>query len=206
MVPERVASIEGVGGSAGDGELVRSLLVARDRLDARLCEALVGFFSAGRHDVEGWRSPVGWLKANGALTDRDAKRLAVRADRLGRWPALARAWFDGALSGAQVEVVVALIPVGLVDLFAAHDTEVSPLLVGLTAAQTRVAVREWVVRADAVTSPDPAEVDQPVEVDARVRLSRTSGGRGVLDGDLDALDRGVVRDRPAGHATPGHPG
>ena len=64
-----------------------------------MCEALVGFFAAGRHDVEGWRSPVGWLTANAGLTDRDAKRLAVRVDRLGRWPVLARSWFDGEISG-----------------------------------------------------------------------------------------------------------
>ena len=69
MIDGLISSIEEIDASGGDGALARSLSAARDRLDARLCEVLVGFFSAGRHDVEGWRSPVGWLKAN-AGTDR----------------------------------------------------------------------------------------------------------------------------------------
>ncbi len=187
-----ISSIEEIDASGGDGALARSLSAARDRLDARLCEALVGFFSAGRHDVEGWRSPVGWLKANAALTDRDAKRMAVRVDRLGRWPVLARSWFDGEICGAQVEVVVALVPAGLVDLYADHDAEVSPLLIGLNAGQTRVAVREWVLRAESLLAPDPGEITAVDEIDASVHLSRTLGGRGVLDGDLDPLTAELV--------------
>ncbi|MCU0310618.1 MAG: HNH endonuclease [Acidimicrobiales bacterium] len=171
----------------GDGESVRHLLVARDRLEARLCESLVRFLAAGTHDVEGWRSPVGWLKANAALTDRDAKRLVVRVERLRQWPTLADLWFGGALTGAQIEVVTAVVPRTLVGLYAEHDAEVSPHLVGLGVADTRSALREWVLRAEAVAAPDPAELDGPPEVDAYVHLSRTLAGRGVLDGDLDAL-------------------
>ncbi|MCU0309756.1 MAG: HNH endonuclease [Acidimicrobiales bacterium] len=174
-------------GHGSDDAVVRSLLEARDRLEARLCEALVRFFSTGGHDVEGWRSPVGWLKANGGLTDREAKRLAVRALRLGRWPELAGLWFTGGVSGAQVDTVTALVPTHLVDLYADHDAEVSPCLVGLDAARTRIAVREWVLRAESVLAPDPAATDAPAPVDARVHLSRTMGGRGILDGDLDPL-------------------
>ncbi len=165
---------------------------ARDRLEARLCEALVGFFSAGRHDVEGWRSPVGWLKANGALTDRDARRLAVRADRLRRWPVLARSWFDGEISGAQVEVVVALVPGPLVDLYADHDAEVSPCLVGLESGRHPGGGARVGAARRGGDVPGPAEVAAAVEVDARVRLSRTLGGRGVLDADLDPLTAELV--------------
>ena len=150
-----ISGIEDIDASGDDGELARSLSVARDRLEARLCETLVGFFSAGRHDVEGWRSPVGWLKANAGLTDRDAKRLrrASTGWAGGRcWPARGS---TGEVSGAQVEVVVALVPRPLVDLFAEHDAEVSPCLIGLSAADTRLAVREWVLRAEAVTAPGP---------------------------------------------------
>ena len=82
---------------------------------------------------------------------------------------------------------MALVPPPLVDLYAEHDAEVSPCLIGVGAAQTRVAVREWVLRAEAVTAPDPGEVAAADEVDSTVRLSRTLGGRGVLDADLDPL-------------------
>ncbi len=163
--------------------VVGKLLVARERLEARVCEALAGFLTRGLHQVEGWSSPVGWLKAQG-LSEPDAKRLAVRSARLTAWPTLARLWFDGRLSGAQVDAVVASVPKRLVDLYGTHDAEVSPLFVGLSAADTARAVRHWVARAEAVIDdpPDPgAEATGSV-----VRLSRTLDGRAVLDADLDA--------------------
>jgi hypothetical protein len=160
--------------------VVAELLAARQRLEAKVCEALSGFLARGLHQVEGWSSPVGWLKAHG-LSDPDAKRLAVRAARLAAWPELARRWFDGELSAPQVEAVVALVPKRLVDLFAEHDTEVSPLLVGLSLVDTTTAVRHWVARAEAVTD----ETDRPEASGSMVHLSRTLDGRAILDAELD---------------------
>jgi len=162
--------------------VVGELLVARERLEARVGEALSGFLARGLHQVEGWSSPVGWLKAQG-LSDADAKRLAVRGARLAAWPALARSWFDGELSGAQVEVVVNSIPKSLVDLYGTHDTEVSPYLVGLSLVDTTRAIRGWVVRAEAVTADPAAGADGG---GSRVHLSRTLDGRAILDAELDA--------------------
>jgi hypothetical protein len=161
--------------------VVAELLTARERLEAKVCAALSGFLARGLHQVEGWSSPVGWLKAHG-LSDTDAKRLAVRAARLTAWPELAHLWFAGALSGAQVEAVVRLVPKGLVDLYAEHDAEVSPLLVGLSLVDTTSAVRHWVARAEAVTA-DPAVGDGGDG--SHVHLSRTLDGRAILDGELD---------------------
>ena len=155
--------------------------MARERLDAKVCEALAGFLAHGLHQVDGWSSPIGWLKAHGS-SEPDAKRLAVRAQRLAVWPTLARSWFDGERSGAQVEVVVAVIPKALVDLYADHDAEVSPYLVGLSVPDTTQAVREWVARAEGFTAcPD---VDEPGDR-SRIQLSRTLGGRAIVAGDLD---------------------
>ena len=61
-----------------------------------------------------------------------------------------------------------------------------------TLAETRVAVREWVLRAESLLAPDPGEITAVDEIDARVRLSRTLAGRGVLDGDLDPLTAELV--------------
>jgi len=125
------ASIEGVD-PAPSATVVAELLVARDRLDAKVCAALSGFVARGGHRVDGWGSTAGWLRAHG-VGERDAQRLAVRVSRLARWPELARLWSAGELSGAQVDLTVGMIPKGLVDLFADHDPEISPLLVGLSA-------------------------------------------------------------------------
>jgi hypothetical protein len=162
--------------------LVAELLAARERLEAKVCAALSGFLARGLHQVEGWSSPVGWLKAQG-LSDPDAKRLAVRAARLSAWPTLAGLWFGGEVSGAQVDVVVRLIPKPLVDLFAEHDAEVSPLLVGLSLVDTTSAVRHWVARAEAVTDDPPDSGSEATG--STVHLSRTLDGRAFLDGELD---------------------
>ena len=161
--------------------VVGELLAVRERVEAKVCAALSGFLARGLHQIEGWSSPVGWLKAHG-LSDPDAKRLAVRASRLTAWPALGALWFDGSLSGAEVDAVVRLVPKGLVDLYGSHDGEVSPLLVGLSLVDTTVAVRHWVARAEAVTA-DPAVVSD--STGAHVHLSRTLDGRAILDGELD---------------------
>ncbi len=56
------------------------------------------------------------------------------------------------------------------------------MLVGLSVADTRVAIRHWVARAEAVTDPHASDAR---EVEANLHLSRTMGGRGRLDADLD---------------------
>ena len=164
--------------------VVVELLAARERLEARACEALSGFLARGLHQVEGWSSPVGWLKAQG-LSDADAKRLAVRSARLTAWPTLGSLWFDGKLSVAQVETVVRLIPKGLVDLYAAHDGEISPLLVGLSVVNTTRAVHHWVTRAEAIANTGPTGDPGSDGGGSRVHLSRTLDGRGILDADLE---------------------
>ena len=78
---------------------------------------------------------------------------------------------------------MASVPKALVDLYADHDTEVSPLLVHLSVADTARAVRHWVARAEAVTDDPPVGAEATGSV---VRLSRTLDGRAVVDADLDA--------------------
>ncbi|MCD9624824.1 hypothetical protein, partial [Rhabdothermincola salaria] len=74
---------------------VVDLFALRERVEVTVLETLCGFFATGGHDVDGFRSAVGWLKAHVALTDGDAKALAARARRLAVWPTLAKLLFDG---------------------------------------------------------------------------------------------------------------
>ncbi len=180
MDPGLTTAIEAVD-PAPCSTVVAELLAARDRLDAKVCAALSGFTARGLHRVDGWGSTAGWLRAHG-VGERDAQRLAVRVARLTVWPELARSWFTGELSGAQVDLTVGMIPKGLVELFADHDTEISPLLVGLSAADTKRAVRHWVTRAEAVAAAGDLGVDAP---GSTAHLSRTLDGRAVLDATLD---------------------
>ena len=135
---------------------------------------------------------MSWLRAHVPVTDREAVVLVVRARRLAQWPELARLWFEGELHGAQVDTVVRTVPKALVELYAGHDTEISPVLVGLDVRDTRTAVLRWVARAEAVQSPDPRDLDERPAVDAQLHLARTLDDRGRLDADLDPDTTTVV--------------
>ena len=165
-----------------DGALIGELARASDRLEAKLVEALAGFLRTGTHDAEGWPSPVSWVKAHLPVTDAQAVGLVTRARRVNDWPVLAGSWFAGDLSAAQFETLIHVVGRDHVEVYAAHDSEVSPMLVGLSVADTRVAIRHWVARAEAVTDPHASEAR---EVEANLHLSRTMGDRGRLDADLD---------------------
>jgi hypothetical protein len=168
-----------------DGELIAALVQVKDRLDATLTRAFTQFVAEGRNEVEGWRSPVSWLRAHCPLTDSQAKGLTHTARRMEAWPTLAELWSSGDVNEAQVETVVRSVAKQNAALFAEHDTEVSPMLVGLSVADTRAAIRDWNAKAEALTSPDPALLEDNVQVDGRLDLSRTLGDRVRLDGDLD---------------------
>jgi hypothetical protein len=172
---------------------------ALDDLKAKVMEALVEFVRSGGNDADGFRSPVGWLQAHTPMTRREACRWAAQARSLAQWPTLARSFFDRELSGAQVEVICRAVPKGLVELYAAHDAEVSPLLVGLCVTDTSTAIHDWVTKAESVTSPDPQgaiDPSEPVDVGGYLRLSRVGGGGGgggaTLAGDLDADTTAIV--------------
>jgi hypothetical protein len=113
--------------------------------------------------------------------------------RMAVWSTMAELWFDGSLSGAQVEMACRLVPKGLVDLYAAHDAACSPVLVGLSLADTKVVIEEWVRRADAVTSADPATLDAPPVVPAsETQWSRTLGDRAEQRSNFAPGDATVI--------------
>jgi len=169
---------------------------AVDDLKARVMEALMAFIGSGGHDVDGFRSPVGWLQAHVPMTKHEAFRWIGQARSLTAWPTLARLFFERELSSAQIDVICRAVPKDLVDLYATHDVEVSPLLVGLCVADTSAAIHDWVAKAVAVTSPDPSDAidpSEPVEVGDYVRLSRYGTDNGAaLAGDLDADTTAIV--------------
>jgi hypothetical protein len=85
-----------------------------------------------------------------------------------------------------------------VSFFADHETELLPLLQGLSAGDTAVAMRSWKARFDAVADDDTA----PEEPQASVHLSAVMDGRWRLDGDLDPetgqlLDTALAVAQPA---------
>ena len=155
-VIELMAAVESVAraGLSADCDELRAVRLQLDRLTALVAEAEVRF---DHHQVwreEGAASLRGWLMANGGLSRREAGRVASRADRLGAWPAVATAWRSGALSGAQVDAMVGIVPARFVGLFAEHAPGVIAAIGSFDVMRTERALRQWVRMAEVDDGPE----------------------------------------------------
>jgi len=88
-------------------EEIEQVLWVRDRLDAKISEALRGFDAEQAWGSDGSLSLTSWLAAHGRQSRRDAYREATVARRLGQLPVTEAAWSDGTLSSGQVAAIVA---------------------------------------------------------------------------------------------------
>jgi hypothetical protein len=163
-----------------------------DRLEAARMYALARFIAAAGHRADGWPTPAAWVRSRFAVGPSETARLCARARRMTAWPVLGEAWVAGRVTGAQVEAVCRLVPRPLVDLYAEHDAEVSPLLAGLSLSDTTVAVREWVARAEAHQSPDPAGLGEVETRPAELFLARSIDDGGMVNASLDPTTTTLV--------------
>jgi hypothetical protein len=91
-----------------DGESIMMLQRQLARLEAMVTESTAAFDAAGGWVPEGARSAAGWLATRCRLPRSQARRQVRRGRALRSLPASARAWRDGDITGAQVDVIAAL--------------------------------------------------------------------------------------------------
>jgi len=169
---------------AGD---IEELLALRDRLDAKISEALRVFDVERCWAEDGSLSLTAWLAAHGRRARKEAYREALTAKRLSQLPTTAAAWAEGVLSSSQVGAVVANVSAEHAGLYAAHEDELTPVLAALSVRDAAAAMRSWRLHAEATT--DGAEaVSHPSEF----YLSETLDGRRELSGHLSVEDDAVV--------------
>jgi hypothetical protein len=160
-----------------DGDSIEEAIALRDRLDARIAQAV------GEYEVTGWwavdasASMVAWLRGHALMTRRSAQRLRTLASRLRALPVCATGYADGTLSGGQIEAILAHLDGELIDIFAAQEAELVPYLARLNVAGVSRAMSAWLARA----RPEPKE---PVEPERSVHLSQTLRTRGCSMGRL----------------------
>ncbi|HTJ74834.1 MAG TPA: DUF222 domain-containing protein, partial [Acidimicrobiales bacterium] len=130
-----------------DAESLAAVVALRDRLDARIAEAVGSFEGHGWWGFDGSASMTAWLRSHGRMTARAAQRLRCVGHRLRSLPVCARAYANGTLSGGQVEAIVARLDDETVGIFAAQEAELVPYLVPLTVAGVSRAMAAWLVRA-----------------------------------------------------------
>lgn len=163
-----------------DGDAIAEAMAVRDKLEAAIADALAAFDKAQLWEIDGARSLTDWVRARGRSSRASAARLCTQARRVDRLPVTKQAWRDGTLSSGQVQAVMANVSDQLVDLFAAHEADLVPVLAPLNVRDTAVAMQEWKRRID---DDEPEEAEQEREL----FLSQTFGGRYGVDGDLDPV-------------------
>lgn len=97
---------------------IATAFALRDRLDAKIAEAVAAFDRAELWDEDGSVSMAAWLRANAGRTQRDAQRTATTARRLRALPGVAEAFASGSISGGVVDAIVGIVTERTLDLFA----------------------------------------------------------------------------------------
>jgi hypothetical protein len=164
-----------------DGDVLASVLAVRDRLEAKIVEAVCAFDDTNEWDTqEGCASMAAWLRIRGRMTASDASRLAKTARRLRTLPTLRAAWLDGTISSGHVAAVVANLSDRTAPMFAAQEDDLVPVLAEFEIVDAVVAMKGWAAMAREILDDDPGEPDP----DRTAHLSPTlSGGR--LDANLE---------------------
>jgi len=162
------------------------VLALKDRLDARISEAVGEIDHEQLWDLDGYVSMTSWLKQKAQMTAAEAARTAHTASRLRDLPVTRKAWVEARLSGGQVAAVLAAVRPEHRELFADHEAEVVPSLGELDVRDTCRVMRRWSEMAEALIEPD--EIPQRRR---SLRASRLLDDRVILDGDLDS-DSGEV--------------
>jgi Domain of unknown function (DUF222) len=160
-----------------DSDALMAVLALRDRLDARISDAVAAFDRAGRWELDGATSLTAWLTDRARLPRPHAAAMSSRARKLAQLPVTARAWRDGVLSGGQVEAIASNLDADTLGLFACHEPAMVPTLVDLSVRDTATAMRAWRECASAGRDPRP----EPAQ---GLHLSRTLAGRWRLDANL----------------------
>ena len=164
-----------------DNDLLAQAFGLADRLHAKLVDAV------GEHDgAEMWRndgatSMTAWLRHRASHTSRDAALCTKTARRLRQLPVTAAAYRDGALSGGQVQAIVANLTDRTTGLFAQHETELVPRFGDLSVTETATRMQAWARYAEAILD-DPPDKGEP---ERSLHLSRILDGRRELRGSFD---------------------
>src|ERR671911_1572090 len=90
-----------------DGDALATVIALRDRLEARISDAVNAYDRAGLWELDGATSMTGWLADRGGMARARAAATAARARKIARLSLTPQAWRDGLLSGGEGEAIAA---------------------------------------------------------------------------------------------------
>jgi hypothetical protein len=170
-----------------DVDTLAEVLSIADRLQAKIARLASEVDSAGLWQIDCSSTLTGWLRHRGRMTSPTAASLARTARRVRQLPVTAQSWEDGALSGGQVQAIVANVKDATVERFAEGEATLVPLLGPLTLIETVGVMQRWRIRAEA-----ELEEGEGAQPDRSFHLSRTIGGRYESTGSYDPDSGSVI--------------
>jgi 5-methylcytosine-specific restriction protein A len=156
---------------------------ALDLLTAQLLKTVGEIDASDGWRAEGATSATAWLRHRTRQSRRDASRCARAARRLRDLPVTAAAYREGALSGGQVQAIMANLNDETAPLFAEAEDEMVPLLVPLSVPDVATAMQTWAQCAKDSLQDDEPDLSEPPP--RTLFLSQTLNGRGELSAGLD---------------------
>lgn len=159
------------------GERVETLTLASDEVRMTRLQAIVGMVDSGDLGYNGYTSASAFLVHRCGMGSREANREVFLARSLEQMTYAVKLASTGRLTVNQLEAL-AHARRRHPEQFGADEPTMAEAASGLTLADTRRLVDYWCQAHD-----DPA--DSADQLPSRVHLSKTFGGRGRLDGDLD---------------------
>ncbi len=164
---------------AGEAQLVINLAQALLRSVALSSERSGGWAE------EGFSSPSQWLAFHTGESRGRARQLLRQARHLERMAHSQVAAQAGLLNETQIRLLTAC----RAKAEAHYEDHIDEMLVGLDSIDELVAATQaWIAAANAVDSPDPAELALPEPEPSTVHLTETFEGRWHLEGDLSPQD------------------
>ena len=150
--------------------------------------ALAAVDRGGEWGIDGSASMAAWVRNHLFLTHSTAARVLRTGRRLLDLPATTAAWLSGSLSDGQIEILVANVTDRRAALWAQHEADLVPGLAALDLESTKVALRTWAARADAILDED----EPPAPPAAEATLVQTLDGQGYLKGSFDAEGHDLI--------------
>jgi hypothetical protein len=171
-----------------EGSVLVEVFALADRLNAKVLGSVADHDEAEMWRSDGATSMTAWLRYHARRSGRDAANCTKTARRLRQLPVTAAAYDDGALSGGQMQAIVANITDRTAGLFAEHEPGIVPTLIRLSVRDTADAMQLWARRAEALLGDDHDETPPH----RSLHLSRTLDGRRETRGSFDPEGGSVV--------------
>ena len=164
---------------AGETQLIINLAQQLLRRVALSCERSGGWAE------DGFTSPSTWLAFHTGETRGRAQQVLRQARHLEHMTHSSAAAAAGLLNETQIRLLTAC----RAKAEAHYEDHIDEILVGLDSiGELAAACHAWVAAAEAVVSPDPAELAPPEPEPSTVHLSETFEGRWHLEGNLTPQD------------------